>query len=174
MKPGEQWWELVASTLRQLRAQRNLSQMELEKRTDISQGLISRYERGAADPGIGKLLVLLEAMGFSLKDFAEVLDQTRASEGEAPSREDSRRLSTTPPDPHVDVRQEAFFLMRLTDEEVRQGRPEELRQVASMFDCLRDFFQTHVRPLPGPSRNEPGTKDDTSSGDAEKRHRRGS
>ena len=172
MKPGEQWWELVASTLRQLRAQRNLSQMELENRTDISQGLISRYERGAADPGIGKLLVLLEAMDFSLQDFAEVLDQTRASESGEAAREESRKPSTSPPDPHVDVRQEAFFLMRVTDEEVRQGRPEELRQVASMFDCLRDFFQTQVRPLPGPSRDQPGAKDE-GSGDA-KRHRRGS
>lgn len=166
MKPGEQWWELVAATLRQLRATRNLSQTDLEKRTGISQGLISRYERGAADPGIGKLLVLLEGMGFSLRQFADVLERTRGSA--TPKPREAKPASLPPRDPEPEARKEAYFLLRLTDEEARPARADEVRRVASMFDCLRDFFLTRVEP--------PRSVDETgdASGDGQKNKAHGS
>lgn len=146
VKPGQQWWESVASTLRQLRARQGLSQVELADRTGISQGLISRYERGAADPGIGKLLELLEAMNCTLEDFTKVFDQTQVLRSSDRSREAGTEGSASSIHPRTEARQEAFFLMRLTDEDIRKGEPEEARDVARMFECLRDFFQSRVQP----------------------------
>ena len=56
----------VAYAVRLARAEANMTQAELAKKSGIDQGDISRIERGLANPSVGTLSRLAEAMGREL------------------------------------------------------------------------------------------------------------
>ena len=68
--------ELVGRKIRQLRRQRNLTQVELAERIGIHQSDLSRMEKGEYKVGLDTLLRILQTFDLSIGDFFDENERT--------------------------------------------------------------------------------------------------
>lgn len=59
----------IGNKIKELRIQKNLTQLELADRAELSKGFISQLERDLTSPSIATLCDILQALGTDLKDF---------------------------------------------------------------------------------------------------------
>jgi transcriptional regulator with XRE-family HTH domain len=81
---------VFAKRLQQLRRERAITQVELAQRLDVTQGLISLYERGAAAPTTQMLTKLAEVLGTSTDDLVGL--HQHKSKRPVETREDLRLM----------------------------------------------------------------------------------
>lgn len=65
----------LGAALRQLRHDAKLTQEALEEKTGIHRTWISQIEQGRSNPAWGTVLKLTGALGASLKQLAELIEQ---------------------------------------------------------------------------------------------------
>lgn len=128
----------LSRALRSLRERSGLSQAALAKACGTSQGQVSSYELGKADPGATVLVRMLSAMGY---DFADLDAALREVRGEPP-RNHTPPPGTAPPEARDILRPQ------IEDELIRQ---EVDRRVGEILGAvLRE-----MTPAPeGRSKNE--------------------
>ncbi|RUO63947.1 transcriptional regulator, XRE family with cupin sensor [Pseudidiomarina planktonica] len=69
--------QAIASRVHSFRKDNRLSLDELAKRADISKGMVVQIEKGRANPSIGLLCKLANALGVSLADIVAVSDEPK-------------------------------------------------------------------------------------------------
>ncbi len=68
----------VANRLRMLRETAGVSQRELARRTDVSNGTISQIEQGNSDPSVSLLMRILAGIDVTVGDFFDESHQTES------------------------------------------------------------------------------------------------
>ena len=63
--------------LKQLRKQKNISQLKLAMDLDLTQNTISRYETGEREPGIAELIKIADFFNISVDYLLERTDDPR-------------------------------------------------------------------------------------------------
>lgn len=66
---NEETLNYVAYAIRAIRKQKNISQMELCLRANMSQGFLTNIETGKKEPSTMTLIRIAEALGVSPRDF---------------------------------------------------------------------------------------------------------
>lgn len=66
---NEETLKYVAYAIRAIRKQKNISQMELCLRANMSQGFLTNIETGKKEPSTMTLIRIAEALGVSPRDF---------------------------------------------------------------------------------------------------------
>jgi transcriptional regulator with XRE-family HTH domain len=87
----------LGNNLRRERTTRGWSLRELAARADVSKALLSRIERGEANPSINALFQIGDALGIALSDLLAVeladCDIVRAGEGRVTASDDGSSVS---------------------------------------------------------------------------------
>lgn len=70
--------KLLGAKLKLARLNKNLSQYDLEKLTDVDQRLITRYENGLSYPKLDSFAKLIDALDIDAKEILETSAETDA------------------------------------------------------------------------------------------------
>lgn len=122
--------EHIGSALRRLRKERGWTQTRLAEHCS-SRSSLAAYEAGQSEPQVTTLLEILEALGYRLSDFADVLDRV---EGKSPATGEEASEASD-----VRVRRRAFMVVDLSEEEVPHGLEEDLAEWEDLLERLTAF-----------------------------------
>lgn len=75
--------ETVGSRIRAIRNELHLTQVELSKRSGVSQSAISDIEKGVKSPSVETLQMIAEALGRSPADFVTNKKEAATSNGDS-------------------------------------------------------------------------------------------
>lgn len=79
----EEFLKSVASELKILRVEHNMSQEELQEKSGVASSTISKYEAGEKDMNLLKIEQMLKPYGINLSIFfARIIAKTHKKEGE--------------------------------------------------------------------------------------------
>ncbi len=70
--------QVAAKLIREIRAERGLSQAELARATGLTRSVVNAYEHGRRQPGVDALARIAESTGMRLQVTPEPVDPIRA------------------------------------------------------------------------------------------------
>ncbi|MDN5201502.1 helix-turn-helix transcriptional regulator [Fulvivirgaceae bacterium BMA10] len=67
--------EAFGVVLKKLREERQLSQMEIVRRTGLDRTTVPKYEKGKRSPNLKSILLIANALGISASDLMKQVEQ---------------------------------------------------------------------------------------------------